>query len=69
MSKRDATIVRIFCIWTVYVWVTRIWNIARDDNGFGFKAVHAVLAIISVALAVAAWQAVSRSRERARAAA
>jgi hypothetical protein len=31
-----------------------MWNIARDPaHGFGFKAVHGVLAVVSVAFAVA----------------
>jgi hypothetical protein len=39
--------------WTLYVWITRMWNIAQDQTTtFGFKAVHAVIAVISVAFAV-----------------
>ena len=52
MTRGQANVIRAFSIWTVYVWVTRMWNIARDDQSFGFKAVHATLAIISVAFAV-----------------
>jgi hypothetical protein len=67
MSRRDAIVLRAFSAWTVYVWVTRMWNIVRDDeHGFGFKAVHMVLALISVAFAVAAWSIVSRNRKRSR---
>lgn len=65
MSRRDALILRAFAGWTVYVWVTRMWNIVRDDeHGFGFKAVHMVLAVVSVAFAVAAWSIVSRNRTK-----
>jgi hypothetical protein len=40
--------------WTFYVWITRMWNIARDPaHDFGFKAVHGALAVVSVAFAVA----------------
>jgi len=64
MTRGQANLVRAFSIWTVYVWVTRIWNIARGDESFGFKAVHSVLAIISVAFAVAVWVVISRVRRR-----
>jgi hypothetical protein len=30
-----------------------MWNIAHDSHGPGFKAVHAVLAVISVGLGIA----------------
>lgn len=67
MTRRDAVIVRTFAGWTLFVWLTRIKNILEDgDRDFGFKAVHVGLAVVSVALAAAAWRAVSRSRARAR---
>jgi ABC-type nickel/cobalt efflux system permease component RcnA len=64
MTRGQANVIRAFSIWTVYVWVTRMWNITRDDQSFGFKAVHSVLAIISIAFAIAAWVVVSRLRRR-----
>ena len=42
--------------WTIYVWVTRMWNILRDHDpahGVAFKTVHGVLAVISVGFALA----------------
>jgi hypothetical protein len=42
--------------WTAWVWLTRMWNIARDTtpgHGLGFKLVHAVLAVVSLAFAAA----------------
>jgi len=40
-----------------------MWNIWRDDSrDFPFKAVHSVLALISVSLAVAALVVVQRNR-------
>ncbi len=40
--------------WTLYVWVTRMWNITRDPtHDVGFKAVHGLLAVVSVAFGVA----------------
>ena len=62
MNRRDALVLRAFAAWTLYVWVTRIWNIWTDDHGFGFKAVHTVLAVVSVAFAVVTWRIVSRNR-------
>lgn len=64
MTRGQANLLRAFSIWTVYVWVTRLWNIWRDDQSFGFKAVHTMLAVISVAFAAAALVVVSRLRRK-----
>ncbi|HEX9342978.1 MAG TPA: hypothetical protein VF995_05115 [Actinomycetota bacterium] len=51
-----ANVVLAAAIWTIYVWVTRTWNIISDPDpahGFAFKAVHVLLALISIAFAVA----------------
>lgn len=64
MTKAQANLLRVFAIWTIWVWTTRIWNIWNDDQSAGFKAVHTVLAVISVALAIAALVVVSRVRRR-----
>jgi hypothetical protein len=65
VSWKQALVLRAFAVWTVYVWTTRIWNIVRDsDNGTAFKVVHSLLAVVSVAFAVAAWVIVSRVRSR-----
>jgi hypothetical protein len=69
VSRTDAWILRTAAIWTVYVWVTRLRNILSDHapgHGFGFKAVHVALAIVSVAFAVAIWGVASRNRKRAK---
>jgi hypothetical protein len=66
MSRGQANLIRAFCLWTVWVWGTRIWNIWGDETrDAGFKAVHTVLAVISVAFAVAVWLVVRRLRTRA----
>ncbi len=68
MSSREALVLRAFAAWTVYVWGTRIWNVVDDESrDFAFKAVHVVLALVSVAFAVAASVIVSRNRRRDRA--
>jgi hypothetical protein len=65
MTRAQANVIRAFCIWTVWVWGTRIWNIWGDDTrSAGFKAVHTVLAVVSIAFAVAAWVIVHRLRAR-----
>jgi TRAP-type C4-dicarboxylate transport system permease small subunit len=67
MTRREALLFRSFAIWTIYVWVTRMWNIAQDHapgHGLGFKLVHAVLAVISCAFAIAVLLVVSRMRNR-----
>jgi hypothetical protein len=63
MTRGQATVLRAFCVWTVWVWGTRIWNIWGDEmRGTGFKVVHTVLAVVSVAFAVATWVIVRRLR-------
>jgi len=67
MSSRDALVLRAFAGWTVFVWGNRTLNILRDaEHGAAFKAVHIVLALVSVAFAVAAWSIVTRNRKRDR---
>ena len=63
VTRRQSLLLYIFSIWTVWVWGTRIWNIWRDhERDAAFKAVHTVLAAVSVALAIAAWVTVRRVR-------
>ena len=67
MTRRESLVLRAFAVWTVYVWGTRMWNIWRDhapNHGIGFKLVHTVLAVISVAFAVAAWSVVTQIQRR-----
>ena len=54
-SRRTrANVLLAAAAWTIWVWTTRMWNIARDPaHGLGFKAVHGVLALVSLAFAVA----------------
>jgi hypothetical protein len=66
MNRREALVIRAFCVWTVFVWVTRIKNILGDDHDFGFKAVHTLLALVSVAFAVVVWRVVSNVRRKQR---
>ena len=64
MSRSSRLVLRAFAVWTVYVWGTRMWNIVRDgDTTAAFKIVHGVIALISVAFAVATWIIVARTKE------
>ena len=67
MTRTDALILRTAAAWTIFIWVTRIRNILGDDTrSTGFKAVHSVLALVSVAFAVAILGVASRNRRRSR---
>jgi len=63
LTRNQALLLRGFSAWTIYVWVTRLWNIWRDEaRDTPFKVVHSVLALVSVAFAVAALVVVQRNR-------
>jgi hypothetical protein len=52
--RNRANLLLAAAAWTLYVWVTRMWNIAGDPSrDLGFKVVHGLLALVSVAFAVA----------------
>ena len=57
---------RAFAIWTLWVWLTRIWNVFDGDNSVGFVAVHVTLAAVSVVFAAGALVVVGRVRRRPR---
>ena len=66
MSRIDALILRSAAVWTIFIWVTRIRNILGDETrSTGFKAVHTILALVSVAFVVAILGVASRNRRRA----
>jgi hypothetical protein len=39
--------------WTLFVWITRLVNMAGEDRSAGFYVVHGALALISIAFGVA----------------
>ncbi|CAN5832988.1 hypothetical protein BH24ACT3_BH24ACT3_19030 [soil metagenome] len=55
-----------FAAWTIGVWVVRGGGILVGDHDVAFQAVHSVLAVVSIALAVAVWRAVRGSGRRRR---
>jgi len=68
--RARSTLLLAAAAWTIWVWVTRIWNILGDPAHDGaFKAVHSLLALVSIAFGVALGVVGLRMRreERARA--
>ncbi len=66
ISRRAAFVLLAAAAWTLFIWVTRVSNIVGDDErSTGFKVVHVVLALVSVAFAIAiAWIGLRALRTR-----
>jgi uncharacterized membrane protein len=65
ISKRGVLGLLLFAWWTMFIWVTRMWNILKDDTrSTGFKAVHSVLALISIVFALWTIAMVKRNYRR-----
>jgi flagellar biosynthesis regulator FlaF len=62
MRWRDGMVLRAAALWTAFVWITFINNIASDDHSTGFKVVHITLAVISIGFAVLIWRIAGRAR-------
>jgi len=63
VNRRAAAFLYVFAGWTVFVWAVFIKNIAKAHQySSGFKAVHIVLAIISIAFAAGCFYVVGRTR-------
>ena len=56
LSGRTALLARTFAAVTVLYWAFRMVVILGGDRPAGFKAVHAVLAVVSAIAAVSAWR-------------
>ena len=67
MSRRDALLLKAAVVWTVFVWGVFLRNLLTGDTdrSVGFKVVHTVLAVVSLAFAAGIWSVASRSRQRA----
>ena len=68
--RARSTLLLAAAAWTIWVWVTRIWNIVGDPaHDAAFKLVHSLLALVSVAFGIALAVVGLRMRreERARA--
>ena len=62
----QATVVAVVALsaWTIAVWVVRGIGILAADHDLGFKAVHTLLAVVSIVLAVLAWRETRRQVAR-----
>ena len=56
LTVAGARFLQVFCGVTVVVWVVRAVQIIASDHEVGFKVVHVVLGVISIALAAAVWR-------------
>jgi hypothetical protein len=66
-NRARSTLLLAAAAWTIWVWVTRIWNILNDPTrDAAFKAVHSLLALVSIAFAVAIGVVGLRMRREAR---
>lgn len=61
MTRRVSILLLAAGGWTLFVWVTRLVNMAGEDRSAGFFVVHSLLAVISIgfglALGVVGWKA------------
>ena len=53
MTRRVSILLLAAGGWTLFVWVTRLVNMAGEDRSAGFYVVHGALALISIAFGVA----------------
>ncbi|MBC8194824.1 MAG: hypothetical protein ISR43_08260 [Acidimicrobiia bacterium] len=51
-SIGSTRLIAVFCIWTITFWVVRGTGILFADHDAAFKAVHSILALVSIAIAV-----------------
>lgn len=63
VNRRRAWVLLAAAGWTLYVWGTRLALLGGGDESTGFKVVHTVLAVVSIAFALAiAWIALTWRR-------
>ena len=53
MTRRVSILLLAAGAWTLFVWVTRLVNMAGEDRSAGFYVVHGALAVISIGFGVA----------------
>ena len=67
-SRTRSTLLLAAAAWTIWVWATRVWNIVGDPaHDAAFRAVHSLLALVSIAFGVALGVVGLRMRREARA--
>lgn len=61
MKYRPALLLRLFCIWTVFVWAVLVKNMILDDeHPLSFRLVHIGLAAVSFVFVALVWPAAKR---------
>ena len=53
MTRRVSILLLAAGGWTLFIWVTRLVNMAGEDRSAGFYVVHGTLAVVSIAFGVA----------------
>jgi hypothetical protein len=53
VTRRVSLLLLAAGAWTLFIWVTRLVNMAGEDRSAGFLVVHSALAVISIAFGVA----------------
>jgi hypothetical protein len=53
MTRRVSILLLAAAGWTLFIWVTRLVNMAGEDRSVGFYVVHGALAVISIAFGLA----------------
>lgn len=53
MTRRVSILLLAAGGWTLFIWVTRVLNMAGEDRSAGFFIVHGALAAISIAFGIA----------------
>jgi hypothetical protein len=53
VNRRQSRILIAAAVWTLYVWISRIVIMSGQDDSTGFKVVHGILAVVSIAFGLA----------------
>ena len=53
MTRRVSILLLAAGGWTLFIWVSRLVNMAGEDRSAGFFVVHGALAVISIAFGIA----------------
>jgi hypothetical protein len=65
MTRRQSNLLLAACAWTLYIWISFIVIQSRQSNSVGFRVVHGVLALISIAFGLAIGRMGWRARRAA----
>lgn len=66
ISRRSAWLLIGAAVWTIYIWVTRVYTIAGQNQTTSFKVVHYALAAVSIVLGAAVGTIGVRALRRSR---